>query len=605
MSEKSGKETLVTVDELLAFVDRQAYFSCHDLALIKRACAFAQQHYACITHPTGNCYLLYACGIARLLAASGVEAPIIVAALLYPPPPLAETLLDEIKQQFQDRPDLLNLIEELSRLDRLEWDIWAVEQDCCESHARKEHRKIIRKMYLLTIDELTSTDAAQSQSEAAHFQKREKQIAHLIDMFFVAVSDFRPLMIKLADRLLLMRLLKDTDPELKETLHYSQLAKITLAVYAPIADRLGIWRLKSELEDMAFRLLDLDLYKEIGKRLDASKQQREQAITQEIIPAIRNLLHDFDIEAFISGRAKHIYGVYQKMEARQLDLEQINDLLGIRILVPTIEQCYEVQNIIHAFWEPRTDFYEGKPSRDWIVRPKENMYQSLHTTIMMNGKIVEVQIRTHAMHEIAEYGVTSATYAAHWRYKESKAYKKGKLPREIVNQERGLMLVQLNKTLESLPQAPLPVHRDLLPLHKERLKNRIFVITPKGHVLDFPVNATPLDFAYRIHSELGNRFAGAKVDDHIVRLDYKLKNGQIVELITSRMGRGPNPNWLTISRDEEGKSDYVFVRTKQARHKISSELNKNKKQGELQSASKKQKPAPARVSQGTGQLRPY
>jgi RelA/SpoT family (p)ppGpp synthetase len=576
MSDKPGKETLVTIDELLAYLRKREDFSQQELALLEDACAFAQHHYTHLTHPTGNPYLPYACGVARILTSLGADAPIVAATLLYPPPPVAATVVDELRKQFQSRPDLLSLIDELFHLDHLEWDIWTTQPDRCASHACKEHRKIIRKMYLLTIDEITGGDAVESQTDAAaaHFQKREKQISNLMNMFFVAVSDFRPLMIKLADRLLLMRLLKDTDPALKEELHYIQLAKITLAVYAPLADRLGVWRLKSELEDMAFRLLDPDLYKDIGSRLAASKQQREQAITQEIIPTINNLLHEFGIEASIFGRAKHIYGVYQKMAARQLDLKEINDLLGIRILVGTIEQCYEVQDIIHAYWEPRIDFYDGKANRDWIAHPKENMYQSLHTTITMGGKIVEVQIRTYAMHEIAEYGVTSATYAAHWRYKESKAYKKGKLPREIVGQERGLMLIQLYKTLDSLPQTSFSEHRDLLSLQKENLKDRIFVITPKGHVLDFPVDATPLDFAYRIHTDLGNNYLGAKVDDHMVRLDYKLKNGQIVELITSRVRKGPNPAWLTTSRDEEGGTRYVFVGTKQARQKILSGLHK-------------------------------
>ena len=348
-------------------------------------------------------------------------------------------------------------------------------------------------------------------------------------MFFVAVSDFSPLMIKLADHLLLMRLLKDVEQTQKDKLHYKQLAKITLSVYAPIADRLGIWQLKSELEDMAFRLLDPKLYKEIGSQLEASKEKRESALNQEIIPSIEEALERFEIQATISGRAKHIYGVYQKMIAKQLDFDQINDLLGIRILLKTSLQCYEVQEIIHAFWEPKTDFYGGNAGRDWIANPKENLYQSLHTTIIMGEKIVEVQIRTYAMHEIAEYGVGSVEYAAHWRYKESKAYKKGKLPREITLQDRGALLVKLRKVQESMQNEPPPVHRDLLPMHKERLNKRIFVITPKGHVLDFPAGATPLDFAYRIHTDLGHNYIGAKVNDHIVRLDYKLENGQIVD----------------------------------------------------------------------------
>ena len=576
MCGKAAKEFLVTVESLRDYLQRQNYLSEQELTFITSACVFAESHYTHLTHPTGYPYLSYAYGIAKILASLGAEAVVIAAVLLYPPP-LARGVINELKTQFKDKPDLLRLIEELLSLDQLEWDIWLTEKNQCESHSTKERRKIVQKMYLLVIDETATSDQERVDPTAAHFQKREKQVGNLIDMFFVAVSDFRPLMIKLADRLLFMKLLKDLNQTQKDELHYKQLAKITLAVYAPIADRLGIWRLKSELEDMSFRLLDPPLYKEIGRQLEVSKRQREQAIDQEIIPAIEEALSICDIQATVSGRAKHIYGVSQKMAAKQLDFDQINDLLGIRILVDTIGQCYEVQAIIHELWQPKTDFYDGNAGRDWVANPKQNMYQSLHTTIMMGEKIVEVQIRTYAMHEIAEYGVTSATYAAHWLYKESKTYKKEKLPREITPKDRKKMLTKLYEVQKNLPANPLPDHRDLLPMQKDRLKDRIFVITPKGHVIDFPTGATPLDFAYRIHTDLGNNYMGAKVNDHIVRLDYKLGNGQIVELIHSRMGKGPSPAWLTINKDEQGNSTYVFARTRQARQKIINKLHKMQK----------------------------
>lgn len=598
MGEKSAKETVVTVETLIDALQRQKKYTQEDLAFIIDACAFAESHYSNLTHPVGKPYLSFACGIAKILVNLDADADVIAASLLFPPPP-AKDALPALKLQFKDKPVLLRLIDELFHLDQLAWDIWPIEQNPCELHASKERRKIVRRMYLLALDEeatlneeatqISKDKEAHSDNEKAppdqvrvdpaaeHFQKREKQLANLIGMFFVAVSDFSPLIIKLADHLLLLRLLKDVEQTQKNKLHYKQLASITLTVYAPVADRLGTWQLKSELEDMAFRLLNPTLYKEIGKQLEASKQQREQAITQQIIPTLKDLLEAFEIEATIFGRAKHIYGVYLKTAAKQLAFNQINDLLGIRILVDSMEQCYEAQEIIHTFWQPKTDFYGGNAGRDWIANPKENLYQSLHTTVMIGEKIVEVQIRTYAMHEIAEYGVGSVEYAAHWRYKESKAYKKGKLPREITLQDRGTLLVKLRKVQESMQNEPPPVHKDLLPMQKERLKNRIFVITPKGHVLDFPAGATPLDFAYRIHTDLGHNYIGAKVNDHIVRLDYKLENGQIVELIYSRMGRGPSPTWLTISKDEEGKSTYVFARTRQARHKITSSLNKKQK----------------------------
>ncbi len=281
---------------------------------------------------------------------------------------------------------------------------------------------------------------------------------------------------------------------------------------------------------------------------------------------IEATLAEYGIQAEVSGRAKHIYSIYNKMEARQLNFEEINDLLGARIIVDTIEECYDVEAIIHEHWPPITAFYDGHVGRDWIASPKENQYQSLHTTIKIDTKIIEVQIRTLEMHQVAEFGAA----AEHWRYKDFRTYRKGKTPKVMKAKDVnwGKQLAELRENLSNLQEASTLIHKDLL-------KDRIYVITPKGHVIDLPRGAAPLDFAYRIHTDFGHRFAGARVGGHIVRLDYTLKNGEIVELITARARSGPNPDWLAVSKDEEGKSTYLFARTPLARSKIQNWLNKH------------------------------
>ena len=558
-------ETLRGTEKLIEHI--KGHFRDEDLDLIKRACAFAEDHSATIIHPIGKPYIQYVSEVAIRLADLRADPTAISAAIIYPPPIVtAEKDLQDLRQKFKIEKELVNLVEEMLHLDHLEWGVWPATLEQSESRARKE---ILQKMFLLAIDEAINDNQEQSAltTTAVHFQKKEKQIENLVRMFLAAATDIRALIIKLADRLYLIKFLKDLPQIQKEAINYTVLAKLTLTIYAPLADRLGMWQLKSELEDMSFRLLQPDKYKAIARQLALKKQEREDYIAH-IIPILTNKLNEWGIEnAEISGRAKHIYSIYQKMEAKQLTFEQINDLLGIRIIVDTREDCYDAQEVIHLFWPPMTDVYNGQPGRDWIAEPKANQYQSLHTTIRIEDKAVEVQIRTHKMHEIAEYGAA----AEHWRYKESKTYRKGKTPRvtKLKDQIWSEQLAELRKSLADEQTSVASKRRGLL-------KHRIFVITPEGHVIDLAAGATPLDFAYRIHTDLGHRYTGAKVDGHPVRLDYELKNGEIVELFTSRARNGPSPEWLSISKDENGKSKYVFARTRQAREKIHSWFNKQK-----------------------------
>lgn len=541
----------------------QENFTQSDIDLIKRACAFADEHYASIKHPTGKPCHEYAFSVAKLLVDFG-STPTVICAAIICPPPILENKFSDLRNVFTDQKELLNLVEEMLRLDKLEWGVWTAP---LQEKEVSERRAILEKMFLLAIDETKCADQERGSIAALYFQKKEKQVENLIRMFLAEVTDIRAIVIKLFDRLLLIQILKYLTQYQRESIPSSFLAKTTLAIYAPLADRLGLWQLKSDLEDMSFRLLDMDTYKQIARHLALKKQQREDYISHTIIPTLEKTLRDYGLEVQIHGRAKHIYSIYKKMEAKQLTFNEINDLLGVRIIVDGIDDCYLVQDIIHEYWPPVTEVYEGERGRDWIAHSKENGYQSLHTTILIDDKMLEVQIRTHEMHEIAEYGAA----AEHWRYKVDKLYRKGKVPRvtKAKDQIWSQQVAQLRKSLATeqksteLAQEPL-------------LKNQIFVITPKGHVIDLRAGATPLDFAYRIHTDLGHRYAGAKVDGHVVRLHYKLKNGEMVELIPSRARTGPSPEWLTRSKDEAGNSTYVFARTSNAREKIHKELKKQK-----------------------------
>jgi len=544
------------------FEHLQELLSPGSLELIKQAYDFAVAHYAAIDHPIGKPYLQYASEIAVQLSELHIDPILIAAALLYPPPTVKEQALEDIKKHFQRERELSALLEDILRLERLEWNTWSTFLQGPASGEEQERRDVLQKMFLLAIDEDQEEASAMDLLAAAQFQKREKQTENIVRMFLTSVDDIHALIFKLVDRLHFIKLLKDLPPQRQESIHALTHAQITLAIYAPLADRLGVWHIKSELEDMSFRLLKPETYREIARLLDAKKEKRKKSIG-EIIVAIQKKLAEFGLEAEVSGRPKHIYSIYQKMAAKQLTIDGINDLLGIRIIVNSKDHCYLAQAIIHESWLPIMEVYEGKAGRDWIAHPKENLYQSLHTTIRLNDKIVEVQIRTGDMHEIAEYGVA----AAHWRYKESKAYRKGKTPKVTKTREQIWIehLAAIRKSLGGTQEESLLAQEKLL-------KDQVFVITPKGNVLDFPAGATALDFAYRIHTELGNRYTGAKVGERLVRLNYQLKTGDIVELITSRAGKGPNPEWLATSRDGEGKSTYVFAQTPQARSKIRHEL---------------------------------
>lgn len=358
--------------------------------------------------------------------------------------------------------------------------------------------------------------------------KEEFQAENLRKMFLAMSKDIRVLIIKLADRLHNMR-----------TLNYMDEAKImeksreTLDIYAPLAARLGIYTIKFELEDIALKYLQPEAYEKLVKEVEAKKLQR-QALIQEVINQIEVQLKEFEIHHDIMGRSKHLYSIYRKMKFQDKELDEIFDLTAVRIIVDTVRDCYAVLGIVHTMWKP----IPGK-FKDYVAMPKPNMYQSLHTTVIGdNGEPFEIQIRTYEMHKVAEYGI-----AAHWKYKEGSS---------SADKEE-TKLAWLRQTLEWQKDINDP-KEFMETLKVDLFASQVFVFTPQGKVIELPANSTPLDFAFKIHSEVGYKCVGAKINGKIVPLNTKLENGNIVEIITSGNSTGPSTDWLKIARTSSARN---------------------------------------------------
>jgi len=362
--------------------------------------------------------------------------------------------------------------------------------------------------------------------------KEDAQVGSYRKMFIAMADDPRVVLIKLADRLHNMRTLEHV-PEHKQR----RIARETLEIYAPLAHRLGIWQIKWELEDLSFRFLHPETYETISRQLQLRREARERII-QRVIARLRQELDKEGIPAEITGRPKHIYSIWRKMERKAVPLDQIYDQLAVRVIVNTKDECYRVLGVVHARWTPIPNEID-----DYIATPKESMYQSLHTTILIpGGQACEIQIRTHDMHEVAEHGI-----AAHWRYKEG-----------------------LGRKAEASFDAKLQWLRNLIAwrrevdedrefvetLKTEMLQEQVYVFTPKGKIIDLPQGSTPIDFAYRIHSDVGNNCIGARVNNRQVPLHYQLENGDMVSITTTKQPRGPSRDWLE------------FIQTSNARNHI-------------------------------------
>jgi len=350
--------------------------------------------------------------------------------------------------------------------------------------------------------------------------RTEEQAENFRKMFLAMAKDIRVVLIKLADRLHNMRTLDSLDEARQR-----RMAEETLEIFAPLAHRLGIFRFKWELEDLSLRYLEPEVYYDLARRIPQRRRERER-YAQVLMDEVRQRLAEVGIRAEISGRAKNFYSIYQKIYKQGKDLSQIYDLIAIRVIVDTIKDCYGVLGVVHTVWKPLPGRF-----KDYIAMPKSNMYQSLHTTVIgPQGEPFEIQIRTREMHRTAEYGI-----AAHWAYKE------GRTDRDF------------DRRLSWLREI-LDWQRELKDAHEfmESLKNgifgdEVFVFTPRGDVIELPAGSTPIDFAYRVHTEVGHHCVGAKVNGRIASLETLLQNVDIVEILTNK-GTAPNPGWLSIVR---------------------------------------------------------
>ena len=453
-----------------------------DLDIVNKAFNLAYEAHKEQKRESGEPYIIHPIDVAVILAELGMDTSTIVAGLLHDVIEDTDYTYDDIKNIFSE--EVANLVSGVTKITKMEYK-----------------------------------------------SKEEQQADNFRKMLLAMASDIRVIIIKLADRLHNMRTLKYMPKEKQK-----RISKETLDIYAPLAHRLGISKVKWELEDLCFRYLHEEEYYDLVHQISERRVERETYIAQ-IIKDLYSKLEEAEIDSDIDGRPKHFYSIYRKMVTKNKSIEQIFDLTAIRILVNSVKDCYEVLGIVHTIYKPIPGRF-----KDYIAMPKPNMYQSLHTTVIgPQGKTFEIQIRTFEMHKTAEYGI-----AAHWKYKEGDTSDtKGK---SFENK-----LVWLRDMLEW--QKETSDAEEFMEGFKINLfTDEIFLFTPKGVVIDLPNGATPIDFAYRIHTDIGNKCSGAKVNGKIVPLDYKLKTGQIVEILTSNSSKGPNMDWLSIAKSNQAKS---------------------------------------------------
>lgn len=432
---------------------------------------------------SGEPYIIHPIEVSTILAELGMDTSTIVAGLLHDVIEDTEYTYDDIKNLFGE--EVANLVSGVTKITKMEYK-----------------------------------------------SKEEQQADNFRKMLLAMADDIRVIIIKLADRLHNMRTLKYRKKEKQK-----KTAMETLDIYAPLAHRLGISKIKWELEDLSFRYLHEEEYYDLVKQVAEKRTEREIYI-KKIIEDMYNKLEEAGIDSDIDGRPKHFFSIYKKMVTKNKSIEQIFDLTAIRVLVNTVKDCYEVLGIVHTIYKPIPGRF-----KDYIAMPKPNMYQSLHTTVIgPQGKTFEIQIRTFEMHRTAEYGI-----AAHWKYKE------GDNNGETKEKNFESKLVWLRDMLE-FQKETADAQEFIEGFKIDLFTDEIFLFTPKGVVIDLPNGATPIDFAYRIHTDIGNKCVGAKVNGKIVPLDYKLKTGEIVEVLTSNNAKGPNMDWLNIAKSNQAKS---------------------------------------------------
>src|SRR5215470_4976697 len=447
-----------------------------DLELLRRAYDFAAEQHKTQTRLSGEPFLCHPVEVAHVLADMKLDVTSLCAALLHDVVEDTKIPLEEIAEPFG--PDVARLVEGATKIARL--DLLGPETRQAEN---------VRKMLL------------------------------------AMVNDVRVVMVKLADRLHNMRTLEYLDPERQQ-----RIARETLDIYAPVANRLGMGLIRGELEDLAFRYLEPDAFFELQKKL-ASKQKVFDRFLREVQDAIRDKIVENGIPAEVQGRIKRFYSLHVKIQKQQRMLDQVFDLLAVRVITDTIKNCYAALGVIHQIWPPVPGRF-----KDYIAMPRPNLYQSLHTTVIHAGQPFEVQIRTQEMHRIAEEGV-----AAHWKYKDGK-------PSSDDDQRIIWMrqLIEWSQELQEPGEFLTTLKVDLAP-------NEVYAFTPKGRVLELPSGATPVDFAYAVHTEVGHQCVGAKVNGQMVALRHEISSGDVVEILTQK-GHGPSRDWLSFVKSSGAKS---------------------------------------------------
>ena len=468
------------------------YHPSDDISVIEKAYRVASDAHKDQKRKSGEPYIIHPLYVAIILADLEMDKETIVAGLLHDV--LEDTVMTEEQMAEVFGMEVVQLVDGVTKLENI-----------------------------------PLSSGSGSESDA----RLEMQAENLRKMFLAMAKDIRVIIIKLADRLHNMRTLKYQKPESQQ-----RIAKETLEVYSPIAQRLGISKIKIELDDLSLKYLEPEAYYDLVNKIALRKSVRETYIAG-IVAEVGRHIENAGIKAEIDGRVKHFFSIYKKMKNQNKTLDQIYDLFAIRIIVDSVKECYAALGVIHEMYKPIPGRF-----KDYIAMPKANMYQSLHTTLIgAAGQPFEVQIRTFEMHKAAEYGI-----AAHWKYKEASDGKK------VEGQEEE-KLTWLRQILEW--QRDTSDNREFMNLLKNDLdlfSDNVYCFTPSGDVKNLPAGSTPIDFAYCIHSAVGNRMVGARVNGKLVTIDYELKNGDRVEIITSQNSKGPSRDWLNIVKSTQAKN---------------------------------------------------
>ena len=471
-----------------------------DKQRIEKAAKFAIDAHEGQKRSSGEAYVNHTFAVAAIVHELGLDSDVVIAALLHDTVEDTAVTLDQIKQFFGN--EVSRLVDGVTKME-------AIEEF---SEHETEHPESPNK--LISVDKLS----ALSKKNQAKKDKESIKAESLRKMMLAMVDDVRVVLIKLSDRLHNMRTLNAVSKEKQK-----RVATETLEIFSPLANRLGVWQLKWELEDLAFRYIEPEIYKSIAAKLSERRVDRQSYISGFIDDLILQLGED-GVDAEITGRAKHLYSIWNKMQKKGLKFDELFDVRAVRILVDSVQDCYAALGIIHTKWK-----YISGEFDDYIATPKENNYRSIHTAVIgPQGNVVEVQIRTREMHEYNELGI-----AAHWRYKEDRSGSDDAVNNKI------LWLRQLLEWKDEVSDANEFIDR----VKDEVFEDRVYVFSPQGKVVDLSHGSTPIDFAYAIHTEIGHRCRGAKVNGKMVQLTYKLKTGEQVEVIVAKSG-GPSLDWL-------------------------------------------------------------